>query len=108
MYRAIDNLDKLIAGSHEKPVLILKHSKTCPISAWGKSRVDSFLKKHDELEAYLVVVQEERGLSNEIAQALGIPHETPQALVVRDGKAVEALSHYRVTKSNLSRAFGLD
>ena len=108
MYKAINNLDQVLEISREKPVLILKHSNTCPISARSKTQVDSFLAKRNGIEAYLVVVQKERGMSNEIERILGITHQSPQVLIVRDGKAVTALSHFRISENSLSRALDLE
>ena len=50
-----------------------------------------------DLPIYEVVVQDARTLSNEIAERLDIRHETPQVIVLRDGKAVFHASHRRVT-----------
>jgi len=58
----------------------------------------------DNPEAYLVVLQNQRPISNELARALGVRHESPQVLVVRDGKAQKVLNHFQITAERLAEA----
>ena len=105
MYKTIENITDVLKRSHERTVLILKHSRICPISARGKREVDKFLESCDrDLEAYLVVVQRERPISNELARVLGVLHQSPQVLVVRDGTAEKVLNHYEITGENIEKA----
>ncbi|MBN2289669.1 MAG: bacillithiol system redox-active protein YtxJ [Candidatus Glassbacteria bacterium] len=106
MYKTIEELAGVLQASRDKPILILKHSRTCPISARAKARVDAFLGRRSDLEAYLVVVQDQRKVSDELAQALGVGHQSPQVLAVRQGKAEKALSHYQITEESLALCFG--
>jgi monothiol bacilliredoxin len=52
----------------------------------------------------MVTVQTHRALSNAIAQKLGVRHETPQALLVRNGRVVWSASHFRVTAAAVDDA----
>jgi bacillithiol system protein YtxJ len=52
----------------------------------------------------MVTVQTHRELSNAIAQRLGVRHETPQAILVRDGRAIWTASHFRVNAIELQKA----
>jgi bacillithiol system protein YtxJ len=52
----------------------------------------------------LVIVQSHREVSNDAARRLGIRHETPQALLIRDGKVLWHASHFRVTASSIASA----
>ena len=51
----------------------------------------------------MVTVQTHRPVSDAIAQRLGIRHETPQAILLRDGKAVWNASHFRITSTQLDQ-----
>ena len=105
MYKTIESLTEVLKTSHERTVLILKHSMTCPISARGKREVDKFLDTcNRDLETYLVVVQRERPISKELARILAVPHQSPQVLVVRDGIAEKVLNHYQITGENIEMA----
>ena len=96
-------LDELFARSEDAPVLLFKHSTTCPISAHAyreMSRLDAGAAR----SVALVVVQTARALSNEIAQRTGVRHESPQAIVLRRGQPVWTASHYDITAAEVERA----
>lgn len=95
-----NELDGLFAASGDKPVVLFKHSLTCPISHFAYEEM-SLLK--DEAVA-LVIVQDARRVSNEIAARTGVRHESPQTIILRDGKPVWHASHYDITKSSVTRA----
>lgn len=95
-----NKLDELFAQSSEKPVILFKHSLTCPISHAAYEEVALL---NDE-EVALIVIQDARGLSNEIAVRTGIKHESPQILIVNEGKVVWHASHYDITKAATIRA----
>ena len=92
-------LDRLFARSHDAPVVLFKHSLTCPISRTAYEE----MRRLDEPVA-MVVVQRARGVSNEIAARTGVRHETPQALVLRRGGVVWSASHWDVTAEAVTRA----
>jgi bacillithiol system protein YtxJ len=92
-------LDELIRRPGEQPVILFKHSATCGISA----RAYREMTKLDKPIA-LVTVQNARALSNEIERRFALPHETPQILIVRDGKLAWSASHFRITADAVNRA----
>ena len=92
-------LDELLGQSGEQPVILFKHSDTCGISARAYREMTKLEKR-----VALVTVQKARALSNEIETRFALPHETPQVLVVRDGKLVWSASHFRITADAVTRA----
>ena len=94
-----EQLEKLFESSHQKPVILFKHSTTCPISANVFEDVSQ-----TDATIYLIVVQEARNVSNAIAEKTGIRHESPQAIVLRNGEAIYHASHYDVTHSDIADA----
>jgi bacillithiol system protein YtxJ len=94
-----ESLEELVARSHDAPVVIFKHSTTCPISA-AAYRQMSTLKD----AVALVVVQRAREVSREVAERTGIEHESPQAIILRNGKAVWNASHWSVTSDAVEEA----
>jgi bacillithiol system protein YtxJ len=91
-------LERLLAESRQRPVLVFKHSTSCPIS----SRAYREMEKLEEVN--LLEVQAARELSREVAAITGVEHETPQVIVLKDGKAVWNASHYDVIASSVSEA----
>ncbi|MFN9116723.1 MAG: bacillithiol system redox-active protein YtxJ [Gemmatimonas sp.] len=87
-----------------EPLVLFKHSATCPISSTAKRQFDAFADAHPEGPTRIVVVQRERPLSNAIEDALGVQHESPQAIVVQGGRVVWHASHGRITADALKQA----
>lgn len=91
-------------ASFEHPVLIYKHSATCPTSAWAERNVSNWHEEHPDWPVYQVTVQSARPVSDQIADDLPLRHETPQAIVVHDGEAVAHLNHNHVSADRLTEA----
>ena len=102
---SIGDLANAIAESHERPVIVFKHSTTCPISVKAFREFESFLKSASPAAAYnLITIQRSRDVSNEAAARLNVPHESPQAILLRNGQSVWDASHFEITQASLSRA----
>jgi bacillithiol system protein YtxJ len=107
----IEELDHLLTESGTRPILLFKHSYSCGISAEALDELVGHLdaaggtpKQPDGPLYAMVTVQTHREVSNAVASKLGVRHETPQALLVRDGQVVWAASHFRVTAEAVSAA----
>ena len=92
-------LDNLIERSQQRPVVIFKHSLTCPISASAFQQMTGY-----QGDVALVEVQRARSLSNEIEKRLGIRHESPQVIVLSNGQVVWDASHFKVTADAVAEA----
>lgn len=104
--REVEELDTLLQRSHERPVVIFKHSVTCGISAGARRRFEEYVESagDGEVEFHLLEVQHARPLSNAIADATGVRHQSPQAILLRQGEAVWDTSHGRITGAALAEA----
>jgi bacillithiol system protein YtxJ len=102
----IDQVDALLRESTQQPVVVFKHSLTCGTSAQALDELAEHLEGADGLHAHyaLVTVQTHREVSTAISTRLGIRHETPQALLVMDGRVVWSASHFRVTADAIAKA----
>ena len=101
----IEEFDRLLAASSERPLLLFKYSATCGTSAQALDELFAHLNEHPADATYAIVtVQTHRAVSNAIAGTLGIRHETPQMLLIRDRRVVWSASHYRVTAEAVERA----
>ena len=98
---SIDRLDRLFEESFERPIVLLKHSSTCGISA-GVYREVGFVTA----DVNVVIIQTHRDLSNVIAARTGIRHESPQAFVLRHGKPVYYASHYDIEAERIAETLG--
>src|SRR5205823_6623593 len=98
------DLEQLLERSKTNSVVIFKHSTQCPISTHVYEEFVRFAESTNEVLFGLVLVIEHRGLSNTIAQRLNVRHESPQAILVKEGRAVWHASHWSVTADSLSEA----
>lgn len=89
--------------SADRPVLLFKHSAACPVSGRANRELRR-LADDEDLPVYRLVVQESRALSDEIADTLGIRHETPQAILLYEKTPVFNTSHFDVTVDTLREA----
>ncbi len=94
-----ESLDELFKKSFEKPVAILKHSRTCGVSSHVMEMVDEVGR-----EVHFVVVQDDRDISDEIAERTGHRHHSPQIFVIRDGKPIYHATHYGIDPNELEKA----
>ena len=98
-------LEAAIAESRERPVLIFKHSRTCGISCEAFDELHAHLAEGGAEASYnLITVQHHRSVSDAAATMLGLRHETPQAILLKDGVPVWNASHFRITADELKRA----
>ncbi len=93
------SFEELVSRSQESPVVVFKHSTTCPISAAAYEQMSHF-----DGEVALVDVQSAREVSREIEKKTGIPHESPQVLVLRSGKVILNASHWKVKADAVAEA----
>ena len=94
----IDELDRLIDESQTRPLLLFKHSFTCGTSLEALDELVAHLNDGPTDAQYaMVTVQTHRHVSNAVSTRLGVRHETPQALLVRNGLVVWSASHFSVT-----------
>ncbi len=89
----LSQLDELHHSSHQQPVVIFKHSTRCSISAFAKHRFEQGWDGSGKASAWLLDLIRFREVSNEIAARYGVPHESPQVIVLVGGKAVYDASH---------------
>jgi len=89
--------------SADKPVLILKHSTTCSISAAALSRLERNWNDSDSERVilYYLDLLNYRSISNKIADDYGVKHESPQVLIIRQGKCVYHKSHFDIEYKEL-------
>jgi bacillithiol system protein YtxJ len=91
----LSEIDEL---SKTKPVFILKHSTTCSISNASLGRIERNWKEEDEnlVIPYYLDLLAHRDISNEIANHYQVHHESPQVLVIKNGKCVYNESHMAI------------
>jgi thioredoxin 1 len=93
---SVERLESLFEQSHSEPVILFKHSNSCGISSGVYREVSQV-----DGDINLIVVQHARHVSNAIAERTGIRHESPQAIVLKQGEPIYHASHYDITAEDL-------
>ena len=96
-------LDEIIAISNEKPVAIFKHSTRCSVSRMALKQFENEFNSSDKVIPYFLDLIEYRAISNEIANRFGVTHQSPQLILIKEGKAVYNVSHSDIDAQELGR-----
>ncbi len=102
----MDALAEALQGSVQQPVLFFKHSATCGISSRAFTEFQKYLATpaSESVRNYVIVVQKARAASNALAQMIAVEHESPQAIIVCNGRAVWNDSHMAIKSEKLASA----
>jgi len=87
-----EQLQQINAASAEQTIAIFKHSTRCSISSMAKSRLERATVP-EALTFYYLDLISHRSVSNAIEALYGVPHESPQILLIRNGKCIYDESH---------------
>ncbi len=100
----IDQLEDIKKASIEHPILIFKHSTTCPISGSALRRMEKGWNDDiaKNLVPYYLDLLKYRPISNEIVEKFGVEHESPQILLIKNGEVVYSESHFGISFEDLS------
>jgi bacillithiol system protein YtxJ len=94
-------LDALIERSKQQPVLLFNYDPYCGVNAAARREVIGL-----DAEIAVVDVDEHHDLGQLVARRTGVRHESPQLILLRDGKAVWAASHFNITAGAVRAALG--
>ena len=96
-----EQLTGLLEKSFSNPQVIFKHSTRCSVSSVIKTRLEkSAIPPGIDFHYLDLLVY--RPLSNKIAEALHVYHESPQVLLVKDGECIFDESHIAVYMEDIA------
>ncbi len=98
-----EQINQIREESKTQPVLIFKHSTRCAISRATLNRMERN-STLETIKAYYLDLISYRNISNQIADSFGIEHESPQVLIIQDGKPVYVRSHLAINVDDIQRA----
>jgi len=83
--------------SHSTYCVIFKHSTTCSLSAIAKHRMkDLTSASPKDFQFYYLDLLAYRPVSKFIADTYGVTHESPQILIIKNGKCIYDVSHLSI------------
>lgn len=97
-----EDLAQAIEHSYQHKIAIFKHSTSCFISKTVLRNFEMEVEHSDQkIELYYLDLLAHRAISNKIAADFGIRHESPQLIVIEDGKPVTSASHEDISLSQI-------
>ena len=106
---SLEQIDKIKKYSENQPVVIYKHSTRCGISSLAIDRLERAWNAEEmkSVQTYFLNLISYREISQAIADTFGVRHESPQLLLIKDGKCAFHASHmsisYQTLKNQLER-----
>ena len=97
----LGQLNEIVNESTEKPVVIFKHSTRCSISRMALRQFEQEFDLEEKVVPYYLDLLEHRDISNEIANRFGVYHQSPQLILIKDGKAIYDRSHESIDATKL-------
>jgi len=91
-----DEIDQATEISHNSLVFIFKHSTSCGTSSMVLNRLENISQPKNS-KWYFVDLLSFRDVSNYISEKFEIRHESPQLIVLKDGKCVGHASHISIS-----------
>lgn len=99
----IKQLDEIVEESYHTPVLIFKHSTRCSISRMALRQFENDFDLELLVKPYFLDLLEHRDISNAIAARFGVLHQSPQIVLIKDGKSIFDASHEHINAHDLKR-----
>ena len=93
---SVSQLNDIEEKSNTKIQVLFKHSTRCGIS---RSVLNRFVSNYDlslDIDLYYLDLLNYREVSNEIAHKFQVIHQSPQFLILKNGKVVHHASHHEI------------
>ena len=106
-----DQIQQIIDRSRQpgiNGVVIFKHSTRCSISSMALSRMERGWKfDKEQLPLFFLDLLAFRPLSSKVSEVFDIRHESPQILLIKDGRCIYNASHSEVSPQNIGVFLGI-
>ncbi|MFT3795990.1 bacillithiol system redox-active protein YtxJ [Flavobacterium sp.] len=99
----ISQLQEIMKDSSQKPAIIFKHSTRCGISRMTLRRFEQEFGLQDKVTPYFLDLLAHRDVSDAISQQFYVQHQSPQLLLIVDGKCVYNESHEGIDAAELGQ-----
>ena len=95
-----EQLRQIISRSATQPQVIFKHSTRCSISSVAFQRLQKAAQP-DGIEFYYLDLLAHRPLSSKVSEIFKVHHESPQVLVIKDGRCIYDESHLAISMMDI-------
>ena len=103
---ATSQIEEIAEHSKSTPCIVDKHSTRCSLSSLARHRLEKgwVFSEHAVLPYFLDLIAN-REVSNLVAEYFGVAHQSPQLLLIRDGRCVYHASHLDINARSLQPHF---
>ena len=102
--RNVTEWQAMVALSYERPVVLLKFSSSdCDLNTDTRASLEVAEAAGSLQGLYFLVIQENSSLSAQVAQEMGVRHESPQILIIDAGRCTYHASHQQATAGWVAR-----
>ncbi len=92
--KSVDDLKNVAEASQKEPVLLFKHSLTCPHSARAQEQFVGI----ENTPRFALTVQYAKDISAAAAERFGAEHASPQLLIIKNGEVIQSLYRSEIQK----------
>lgn len=101
--KTIGDLAAIESESFERLAVIFKHSTRCHISKFALRQFETEFNSDGKTAPYFLDLLEHRDISNEIASRFGVVHQSPQLIVLKEGKVIFTTSHESIDANKIEQ-----
>ncbi|ASK29160.1 thioredoxin family protein [Chryseobacterium sp. T16E-39] len=99
-----EDLAAAIEKSYKNRIAIFKHSTSCFISKTVLRNFESEINDlGTDVDLYFLDLLAYRSISNKIADDLDVNHQSPQLIVIENGKAINNASHQNISVTQITQ-----
>jgi bacillithiol system protein YtxJ len=99
----LEQLDEIVSLSAAHTCVIFKHSTRCIVSRTALKQFEMEFVPNDKIKLFYLDLLSFRPISNAIAERFNIEHQSPQIIVIKNGKVVFSTSHSDIDATILER-----
>jgi len=98
-----DMIDDIKKESYKNRVLIFKYSPKCSINMLMMNMLEREwnCSELENIKTYFINIIAYRHISNMIESEFDVYHESPQVLIIENGKSIHDVSHGKIRYENL-------
>ncbi len=94
----VEQFDRVLQLSDQIPVIIFKHSTRCSTSSVALNRIErDCVDVNGNIHFSFIDIISHRFVSNLIAEKLNVEHQSPQLLIIINGKCIYHASHLAIS-----------
>ncbi|HEX9980291.1 MAG TPA: bacillithiol system redox-active protein YtxJ [Flavobacterium sp.] len=99
---SVNQLETISTESFQYPVLIFKHSTRCSVSRMALKQFENHYSFNvEQIKPYFLDLLSYRDISHAVADRFNVVHQSPQILLIKEGKCIFTSSHGEIDAEDL-------